>query len=73
MAVLDCTKLEKIVAAEDTQITFIGGEKLSKRFIYWNFVSSRKERIEQAMDDWENARFPKVPNDSEEFIPLPKK
>ena len=40
------------------------------RFIWWNFVSSRTERIEQAKADWKQARFDSVPGDSE-FIPLP--
>ena len=48
----------------------IGGEKLGQRFIDWNFVSSRKERIEQAKADWRQQRFPKVPGDDKEFIPL---
>jgi redox-sensitive bicupin YhaK (pirin superfamily) len=50
---------------------FIGGEKLSKRFIDWNFVSSDKERIKQAKEDWKEGRFEEVPEDDEEFTPLP--
>jgi redox-sensitive bicupin YhaK (pirin superfamily) len=49
----------------------LGGEALGPRFVYWNFVSSRRERIEQAKEDWLAGRFPLVPGDSEEFIPLP--
>ena len=45
---------------------------MGKRFIDWNFVSSRKERIEQAKSDWVNRRFPTVPGDESEFIPLPQ-
>ncbi len=41
------------------------------RHLYWNFVSSSKERIERAKSDWREGRFPKVPGDEEEFIPLP--
>ncbi|MGK2924262.1 MAG: pirin-like C-terminal cupin domain-containing protein, partial [Lysobacterales bacterium] len=41
------------------------------RHIEWNFVSSRRERIEQAKRDWQAGRFPKVPGDEIEFIPLP--
>lgn len=49
-----------------------GGEALPEpRFMWWNFVSSRKERIRQAASDWENQRMGKVPQESE-WIPLPK-
>ena len=56
----------------DVHLVIIGGEALSERFIYWNFVSSRPERIEQAKADWKAGRFPKVPGDDIEFIPLPE-
>jgi len=39
--------------------------------VWWNFVSSDRERINQAKQDWREGRFPKVPGDEEEFIPLP--
>ena len=55
-----------------TRIAVIGGEPLGKRHIWWNFASSRKERIEQAKADWRDGRFPKVPGDEIEFIPLPE-
>ena len=48
----------------------IGGAPLGHRFMVWNFVSSRKERIVEAQDDWEAQRFEKVPGETE-FIPLP--
>lgn len=60
-----------VEATEESRIALIGGEPLGKRFIDWNFVSSRKERIEQAKIDWREGRFPKVPGDEVEFIPLP--
>ncbi|WP_255473863.1 pirin-like C-terminal cupin domain-containing protein [Flavobacterium sp. LMO9] len=44
---------------------------MNKRFIDWNFISSRKERITQAKQDWQAGRFAKVPGDEDEFIPLP--
>jgi redox-sensitive bicupin YhaK (pirin superfamily) len=51
----------------------IGGERMDgPRHIWWNFVSSRPERIEQAKADWKAGRFPAVPGDAEEFIPLPE-
>jgi len=52
----------------------LGGEAFSShRYVYWNFVSSSRERIEQAKQDWIAGRFPLIPGDSEEFIPLPDK
>ncbi|NMH65071.1 pirin family protein [Shewanella salipaludis] len=61
-----------VEAVEESRIAIIGGESLGQRHIEWNFVSSRKERIEQAKRDWQAGRFPKVPGDAEEFIPLPE-
>ncbi|MDO1581260.1 pirin family protein [Rhizobium oryzicola] len=53
-------------------IMLFGGAALnSKRYIWWNFVSSSKERIEQAKEEWRSARFDIVPGDEEEFVPLP--
>ena len=40
------------------------------RYIWWNFVSSRKEAIMQAAEDWENRKMPLIPGDESEFIPL---
>jgi len=51
----------------------LGGEAFAtERHVWWNFVSSRKERIEQAKADWFEGRFPAVPGDPEEYIPLPE-
>jgi redox-sensitive bicupin YhaK (pirin superfamily) len=60
-----------IVAKENTTLMLLGGEPLGERFIWWNFVSSRKERIEQAKEDWKQGRIILPPNDNKEFIPLP--
>jgi redox-sensitive bicupin YhaK (pirin superfamily) len=60
-----------ILAKEDTTLMLLGGEPLGERFIWWNFVSSRKERIEQAKEDWKQGRIILPPNDNKEFIPLP--
>ncbi len=57
-------------AGEDTQLVVLGGTPLGHRHMVWNFVSSRRERIEQAKDDWREGRFAMVPGESE-FIPLP--
>lgn len=60
-----------IIAKEITTLMLLGGEPLSERFIWWNFVSSRKERIEQAKEDWKQGRIILPPTDNHEFIPLP--
>ncbi len=57
-------------ASGDARVVLIGGDPLGPRHIWWNFVSSRKERIAQAADDWAAARFAMVPGETE-FIPLP--
>jgi redox-sensitive bicupin YhaK (pirin superfamily) len=58
-------------AHELTRLMLIGGEPFpEKRYIYWNFVSSSKELIEQAKEDWRAGRFPEVQGETE-FIPLP--
>ena len=60
-----------IVAKERSTLMLLGGEPVGERFIWWNFVSSRKERIEQAKEDWKQGRIILPPNDNKEFIPLP--
>ena len=61
-----------IVAQAASTVMLLGGEPVGERFIWWNFVSSRKERIEQAKADWKAGRIPLPPNDNAEFIPLPE-
>ena len=58
-------------AEQDSRVMIIGGEPLGERHVWWNFVSSSRERIEQAKDDWREGRFGLVPGD-DEFIPLPE-
>ncbi len=53
------------------RVALLGGEPVGERHIYWNFVSSSLERIEQAKRDWREGRFPRVPGDEHEFIALP--
>ncbi|MEM7610988.1 MAG: pirin family protein [Pseudomonadota bacterium] len=61
-----------LAIAEGSRIMLLGGEPLSEpRHLWWNFVSSRLERIEQAKQDWREGRFDSVPGD-DEFIPLPE-
>lgn len=61
-----------IKSTEHSSLMLLGGEPLGERFIWWNFVSSRKERIEQAKADWKEGRIVLPPNDNKEFIPLPE-
>ena len=60
-------------ARQDTQIALVGGSDIGSRYIDWNFVSSRPERIEQAKHDWAAMRFPLIPSDNEEYIPYPSR
>lgn len=61
-----------IIAQEPTTLMLLGGEPVGERFIWWNFVSSRKERIEQAKADWKAGRILLPPTDNKEFVPLPE-
>jgi redox-sensitive bicupin YhaK (pirin superfamily) len=62
-----------VTAVGDARLTLLGGAAMDgPRHIWWNFVSSRKERIEQAKADWKLGRFDSVPGDDHEFIPLPE-
>jgi redox-sensitive bicupin YhaK (pirin superfamily) len=59
-------------ALAPSRIAIVGGAALDgPRYVWWNFVSSRHARIEQAKQDWKNGLFGKVPGDEIEFIPLP--
>ena len=60
-----------ITAREKSTLMIFGGEPLGERHVFWNFVSSRKERIEQAKADWQAGRIPLPPGDDQEWIPLP--
>jgi redox-sensitive bicupin YhaK (pirin superfamily) len=61
-----------IFAREAATLMLLGGEPLGERYIWWNFVSSRKERIEQAKADWKAGRILLPPTDNLEFVPLPE-
>jgi redox-sensitive bicupin YhaK (pirin superfamily) len=61
-----------VTARSDARFMLFGGEPMEgPRYIWWNFVSSRSERIELAKEEWARGRFDTVPGDEEEFIPLP--
>lgn len=63
----------QLTALAPTRLMLLGGAPLDgPRFIWWNFVSSSLARIEQAKADWKAGRFPTVPGDDVEFIPLPE-
>jgi redox-sensitive bicupin YhaK (pirin superfamily) len=70
LAVLPAGGTVQVKAAADARLVLVGGAPLGHRFIVWNFVSSDREAILRAQDDWEAQRFPKVPGETE-FIPLP--
>ena len=59
-------------AVEDTHLMILAGAPLGHRHIFWNLVSSSKDRIERAKEDWREGRFPTVPGDEDERIPLPE-
>ena len=55
------------------RVMLLGGEAFTtKRHVFWNFVSSSRDRINQAKEDWKAMRFPLVPGDDKEFIPFPE-
>ena len=59
-------------AVTPARLLFLGGAAMEgPRYIWWNFVSSRKERIEQAKEEWKTGKFKPVPGETE-FIPLPQ-
>lgn len=72
MVVFSKNESPHILAKENTEAMLLGGEPLGERFIWWNFVSSRIERIEQAKNDWKSGKIILPPNDNQEFIQLPE-
>lgn len=63
----------KLKAETNAHVIILGGSPLeSPRYLWWNFVASSKERIEQAKADWQDGKFGKIPGDDKEFIPLPE-
>jgi hypothetical protein len=62
----------RLTSARGARAMLMGGEAFAtRRYVFWNFVSSSRERINQAKEDWKAQRFPLVPGDDQEFIPLP--
>ena len=74
LAVLAPGKAMRLSSATGGRVMLLGGEAFTTpRHVFWNFVSSDRERINQAKEDWQQGRFPAVPGDEDEFIPLPEK
>ncbi|MFN3828301.1 MAG: pirin family protein [Micavibrio sp.] len=62
-----------IEARTDSHLVLLGGDALpEQRFIWWNFVSTSKDRIEQAKEDWRQGRFGTIPDDMNDALPLPE-
>ena len=62
----------ELQAEGPTRLMLLGGAPLDgERHVWWNFVSSSRERIDKAAEDWKNGKFPRIPGDDQEFIPLP--
>ena len=73
LAVLAPGQAMRLASESGGRIMLLGGAAIgSQRHVWWNFVSSSRERIRQARDDWQQGRFPKVPGDEDDFIPIPQ-
>lgn len=73
LAVLAPGDAMRLASERGGQVMLLGGAAIgSPRHVWWNFVSSSRERINQAKDDWQQGRFPTVPGDADEFIPIPQ-
>ena len=63
----------KLSSGAGGRLMLMGGETFTtRRYVFWNFVSSSRERINQAKDDWKALRFALIPGDDQEYIPLPE-
>jgi hypothetical protein len=72
MILFDAGEAAAITARGDARVMLLGGAPLDgERHVWWNFVSSSKDRVERAKRDWTEGRFGKIPGDAVEFIPLP--
>lgn len=71
LAILNEKSDVTVIAGTAARIALVGGEYMSPRRMFWNFASTDIDSIEQAKIDWQNGKFPTVPGDDSEFIPLP--
>jgi len=63
----------RLSSSSGARLMLMGGQAFgTPRYVFWNFVSSSRDRINQAKDDWKALRFPLIPGDDQEFIPLPE-
>jgi redox-sensitive bicupin YhaK (pirin superfamily) len=63
----------RLSSATGARLMLMGGQAFAtQRFVFWNFVSSSRDRINQAKADWKSLRFPLIPGDDKEYIPLPE-
>ena len=63
----------RLSSATGGRLMLMGGQAFTThRFVFWNFVSSSRDRINQAKADWKAMRFPLIPGDDQEFIPIPE-
>ncbi|HEY2011480.1 MAG TPA: pirin family protein [Rhizomicrobium sp.] len=73
MLMLDKNEEVTLYADQPARVMLFGGAPLDgTRHIWWNFVSSSKDRIERAKEEWKNGKFGLIPGDDKEFIPLPE-
>jgi len=73
MIVLDKKEKAMVTARGATRVMLLGGAPLDgPRHLWWNFVSSSKDRIERAKREWKSGSFGLIPGDDKEFIPLPE-
>lgn len=71
MAVLKPGGRVTVTAESPATVMVLGGDPVGERFLYWNFVSSSKARLEQAKEDWRQGRMALPVGDADEFVPLP--
>ena len=63
----------RLASGSGARLMLMGGQAFStRRYVFWNFVSSSRDRINQAKEDWKALRFALIPGDNQEFIPLPE-
>jgi hypothetical protein len=63
----------RLSSASGARLMLMGGQAFAtRRYVFWNFVSSSRDRINQAKEDWKALRFDLIPGDDQEYIPLPQ-
>lgn len=73
MAVIDGRDPLDVTARQPSTVMVLGGDPVGERYLLWNFVSSSKERLQQAAEDWRQGRMKLPVGDDQEFTPLPEK